>query len=76
MVSESFRRALNDIKEVYARGGLSQDTTIKDMYETQSALIGKLFKIGREERMKDEDIQTLLFNELHAFEKCTESHLI
>ena len=75
MVSERFRRALNDFKEVNSRGGLSQDTTIKDMYDTQSVLIIKLFKIGREEGMSDKDIQTLLFDELHAFEKRTDSTL-
>jgi hypothetical protein len=58
--SERFNQALKEFLEIQERGGLAQDTTIKQHTETALYLAGRLYKIGREDGMRDEDINSIL----------------
>jgi hypothetical protein len=54
-VSERFKRALQDLKEVAQSGGLVQDDTPKKIFDTVLALVGKIMKIGIQEGKLSED---------------------
>ena len=54
-VSERFKRALQDLKEVAQSGGLVQDDTPKKRFDTVLALVGKIMKIGIQEGKLSED---------------------
>ena len=47
--SDRFEEALNDLKEIVGRGGLTQDKTTNDSFETMKYLVDNIVRIGRDE---------------------------
>jgi len=54
--TERFQRALKDFKDLMARGGLAQDTTVKGNFETINVMMANITRIGQEDGMTKKEI--------------------
>jgi hypothetical protein len=63
--TERFQRALKDLNEVRARGGLAQDTKMKEKLETEQAMIAEVIRIGKEDGMTNDEVKAELL-EIYA----------
>lgn len=58
--TERFQRALNDLKEVMTRGGLPQDTTMREKLQAEQVMITKVVRIGKEDGMTKDEVKAAL----------------
>jgi hypothetical protein len=58
--TERFQRALKDLKEVMTRGGLAQDTIMREKLQTEQAMITKVIRIGKEDGMTKDEVKAAL----------------
>jgi hypothetical protein len=58
--TERFQRELKDLKEVMTRGGLAQDTTMREKLQTEQAMITKVVRIGKEDGMTKDEVKAAL----------------
>jgi hypothetical protein len=47
--SDRFEQGLKDLKEILSRGGMAQDTTTNDSFETMRSLVNSITRIGWQE---------------------------